>query len=172
MKLRLALAALAVALTSVIIVAPVGAQTTTSGITLPTTNCTLSAVLGGGNCSVQLTGLQNIAGQPNAVLNLLNSAGNVVSTVTVPLQGILQASGTCSILDLNIGPIHLDLLGLVVDTNAIHLQITAQPGSGNLLGNLLCSVAHLLDNPSQQLAGVINLINNLLRQGGTLTAVP
>jgi hypothetical protein len=112
-----------------------------------------------------------IGGQPNAVLNLVNSAGDVVATVTAPLTGILQATGTCQILDLTIGPIHLDLLGLIVDTNTIHLQITAQSGPGNLLGNLLCSVAHLLDNPSGQLTGVINLLNNILRQGGTLSVV-
>jgi hypothetical protein len=37
----------------------------------------------------------------------------------------------------------LDLLGLVVDLNQVHL--TAQQGSGNLLGNLLCAVANLLN---------------------------
>ena len=172
MKVRLFVAALAVALTTLVMVAPAGAQTTvTPGITLPTTNCTLSAALGGGTCSVQLTGFQVIGGQPNAVLNLIKSAGDVVATVTAPLQGILQATGTCQILDLTIGPIHLDLLGLIVDTNAIHLQITAQSGPGNLLGNLLCSVAHLLDNPSGQLTGLVNLLNNILRHGGVLTVV-
>lgn len=46
----------------------------------------------------------------------------------------------CPILDLTIGPIHLDLLGLVVDTNTIHLTITADSEDG-LLGSLLCSLA-------------------------------
>ena len=46
----------------------------------------------------------------------------------------------CPILDLTIGPIHLDLLGLVVDTNTIHLTITAD-SEGGLLGSLLCSLA-------------------------------
>jgi hypothetical protein len=53
---------------------------------------------------------------------------------------------TCTILDLTLGPLHLDLLGLVVDLNRVHLTITAVPGSGNLLGNLLCAIAHLLDS--------------------------
>jgi hypothetical protein len=47
-------------------------------------------------------------------------------------------------LDLTIGPTHLDLLGLVVDTNQIHLTITGEQGPGNLLGNLLCGIAGLL----------------------------
>ena len=54
-------------------------------------------------------------------------------------------TGSCQILDLTLGPLHL-MLGLVVDLNQVHLEITAQQGSGNLLGNLLCAVAGLLDN--------------------------
>src|SRR5262249_15548586 len=55
----------------------------------------------------------------------------------------IAAAVTCPILDLSLGPIHLDLLGLVVDTSQICLQITANQGGG-LLGDLLCSVANLL----------------------------
>jgi hypothetical protein len=172
MKIRLTIAALFVAVATALVAVPGAmAQTTVApGVTLPTTSCVLPS---GGACAVNLTGFRVIGGQPNAVLNVVNTAtGDVVSTVTAPLTGLLQATGTCQILDLTLGPIHLDLLGLVVDTNQIHLQITAQSGSGNLLGNLLCSVAHLLDNPSGQLTGVVNLLNNILRQGGTLAVVP
>ena len=175
MKLRLGLAALVAAVGTALVVTPgalAQAPGADPGVTLPTTNCTLSAVLGGGTCTVQLTGFQVINGQLNAVLNLVNSAGDVVATVTTPVTGILQATGTCRILDLTIGPIHLDLLGLVVDTNMIHLTITAVSGPGNLLGNLLCAVAHLLDNPSGQLTGIANLLNTILRQGGTVIVVP
>ena len=49
------------------------------------------------------------------------------------------AATTCSILDLTLGPLHLNLLGLVVDLNTVHLTITADP-AGGLLGNLLCSL--------------------------------
>jgi hypothetical protein len=48
--------------------------------------------------------------------------------------------GPCSIVDLLLGPLHLDLLGLIVDLNQIHLQITADP-NGGILGSLLCSIA-------------------------------
>ncbi|HSC73845.1 MAG TPA: hypothetical protein VLB89_06740 [Gaiellaceae bacterium] len=44
------------------------------------------------------------------------------------------------VLDLTLRPIHLDLLGLVVDTNTIHLTITAD-SEGGILGSLLCSLA-------------------------------
>jgi hypothetical protein len=50
-------------------------------------------------------------------------------------------AGTCSILDLVLGPLHLDLLGLVVDLNRVHLSITGNP-AGGILGRLLCGVAN------------------------------
>jgi hypothetical protein len=58
--------------------------------------------------------------------------------------GAVPAGGTCPVLDLSLGPIHLSLLGLNVDTSSICLQITAIQGGG-LLGDLLCSIANLLN---------------------------
>jgi hypothetical protein len=46
----------------------------------------------------------------------------------------------CSVLDLELGPINLALLGLFVDTSPICLEITATEGGG-LLGDLLCGLA-------------------------------
>jgi hypothetical protein len=51
----------------------------------------------------------------------------------------------CEILNLVLGPINLDLLGLVVRTNQINVRIDAVPGPGNLLGNLLCAITGILD---------------------------
>ena len=96
--------------------------------------------------------------------NVLDAAGNVLGTVTTAATGTVTSStGSCQILTLDIGAINLNLLGLVVNLSPIHLNITAQSGSGNLLGNLLCSVANLLNNngPLGQVAG---LLNNILRQ--------
>jgi hypothetical protein len=83
----------------------------------------------------------------------------VNQTVTTAVQAA-QAAGSCDILDLVLGPLHLNLLGLVVDLNQVHLQITAQQGPGNLLGNLLCAVAGLLDGNG--LNGLANRLNQLL----------
>jgi signal transduction histidine kinase len=76
----------------------------------------------------------------------------------------VQASGSCTILDLTLGPLHLDLLGLVVDLNQVHLTITAQQGPGNLLGNLLCAVANLLNGSGSPnaLQQIVNLLNQIL----------
>jgi hypothetical protein len=60
--------------------------------------------------------------------------------------------------DLDIGPISLDLLGLKIDLSRIILDITAERGAGNLLGNLLCAVAGLLDNPT----GLAKILNDIV----------
>jgi len=61
----------------------------------------------------------------------------------------------------DIGAIHLDLLGLVVDLAPVHLNITAVSGSGALLGNLLCALTHLLDQQSPLQTAVTNLLNTI-----------
>jgi hypothetical protein len=55
------------------------------------------------------------------------------------------ARAGCRILRLVLGPLNLNLLGLRVHLNRVVLRIIAQPGPGNLLGNLLCAVANLLN---------------------------
>jgi hypothetical protein len=83
----------------------------------------------------------------------------------------------CPILDLELGPITLDLLGLVVETSPICLQITAYQGGG-LLGDLLCGIANLLSGDGiipglplddilgaldqEQLTGLLTEITDLL----------
>jgi len=61
---------------------------------------------------------------------------------SVPVSTAQQstATGTCPILDLILGPLHLDLLGLVVDLNQVHLTITAT-ATGGVLGSLFCKLA-------------------------------
>lgn len=82
------------------------------------------------------------------------------------------SNGTCQILDLVLGPLDLDLLGLTVHLNQVHLNITAVPGAGNLLGNLLCAVAGLLDGGSTLnglLTQLVDLLNQILGQLGGAT---
>ena len=57
----------------------------------------------------------------------------------------LPAGNACSILSLDLGPINLNVLGLVVRTNQIQLRIDAVQGPGNLLGNLLCGITGILE---------------------------
>lgn len=83
------------------------------------------------------------------------------TTFTAPIQDLATPAG-CRILTLDLGPLNLDLLGLVIDLAPVSLDITAVPGAGNLLGNLLCAVAGLLDGPGSPLGGVAALLNRLL----------
>jgi hypothetical protein len=71
---------------------------------------------------------------------------------------------TCQVLKLVLGPLHLDLLGLVVDlygrthTDPVIVTINAQPSRG-LLGQLLCGLAG--GGGVTNLAGLQSLLNSL-----------
>ncbi|KUI45118.1 hypothetical protein AU197_12805 [Mycobacterium sp. IS-1590] len=67
----------------------------------------------------------------------------------------------CDVLNLVLGPLHLELLGLIVDLNQVVLNITADPGGG-LLGSLLCSLAGGLPVPPNPLQPIIDLLNQIL----------
>jgi hypothetical protein len=114
----------------------------------------ISVVDGALQFAGSLTGTATDAG--GTVTNITQSFTGVLGTLT---GGSGTGAGRCQILDLDLGPIFLDLLGLEVDLSAIELDITAVRGAGNLLGNLLCAVAGLLDGDG----GLGNLLNNLLR---------
>ena len=78
-----------------------------------------------------------------------------------------SARATCPILHLVLGPLDLDLLGLQVHLDRVVLNVDAQSGPGNLLGNLLCAVAGLLDGGLQGLLGqLVALLNQILGQLG------
>jgi hypothetical protein len=79
-----------------------------------------------------------------------------------------QAAAACDILNLVLGPLDLNVLGLEVHLNQVVLDIIATPGPGQLLGNLLCAVAGLLDGgPLAGLLGqLVSLLNQILDQLG------
>jgi len=85
-----------------------------------------------------------------------------------PQQVPEPTPGACDILTLALGPLDLDLLGLRVALSPVDLLIEAIPGAGNLLGNLLCAVAGLLDGGllgnllSNLLGAITDLLNGLL----------
>ena len=85
--------------------------------------------------------------------------GNIIKNVVIPVN-LLASHGTCQILHLELGPLDLNLLGLVVHLDKVVLDITADAGPGNLLGNLLCSVANLLNGSN--LGSLANLLNQIL----------
>jgi hypothetical protein len=84
-----------------------------------------------------------------------------VFAASEPVASAAQAS--CQVLKLVLGPLHLDLLGLVVDlygktkANPVVVTINAVPSQG-LLGQLLCGVA---GGGVKSLSGLQNLLNSL-----------
>jgi hypothetical protein len=148
-------------------------------------------VLGFVNDAGTLKAIAAISGSTSGTRGPARQLSNVVALIPVEVPALQTAgfggralsttaaqpgaSSGCQVLDLVLGPLHLDLLGLVVDLNQVHLNITAQPGNGNLLGNLVCAVANLLNgsggsgtgtaaaSPTTPLVTTLaTLLNNLL----------
>jgi len=80
-------------------------------------------------------------------------------------RAAVGAKATCRILHLVLAPLNLNLLGLRVHLDRVLLNIVATSGAGQLLGNLLCAVTHLLDGTgtlSQLLTRLNRILNRLL----------
>lgn len=117
-----------------------------------------------GTISIQKFDVQN-----NQVVAIGTLTGQVTGAIVGAVQNLLVTiplidanAEACEILHLELGPIDLNLLGLVVHVDRIVIDITAQPGPGNLLGNLLCAIAGLLDQPGAPLNIIQDLLNSLL----------
>jgi hypothetical protein len=92
---------------------------------------------------------------------LTTATGQILQTLVVNnVTAAVTPSAACPVLSLTLGPLNLNLLGLVVNTNQINVNIVAQPGSGNLLGNLLCDVSGLLSGGN--LGAIANALNGIL----------
>jgi hypothetical protein len=106
------------------------------------------------------------------VTDVTGAVQTIVTQLSIPLVmpnpsgASVAAVASCDVLNLVLGPLHLDLLGLVVDLNQVVLNITAVPGAGNLLGNLLCAITGLLDGgiggALGQIAALLNTLLGLL----------
>jgi hypothetical protein len=83
---------------------------------------------------------------------VLGALPPVLQTLLDPLLISATPGVSAPVLDLVIAsedgttpPVRADLLGLVVTTSDINVRLSAQTGDGQILGNLLFNVAHLLD---------------------------
>jgi len=93
--------------------------------------------------------------------DLLN---DVFAAATAPSA---VAGASCNILNLSLGPIDLNLLGLQVELDncadgPVTIDVTAIPGGG-LLGDLLCSLANLLNGGGGNLADLLNQVATAIR---------
>ena len=145
-----------------------------SGLSYPITATTAQGTFNGA-LRIVAFGVQNGALVASGIVSGTVINGSTISAVsqavTIPVQTGAKSAATaapaaasCDILNLVLGPLHLDLLGLVIDLNQVVLNISAVPGAGNLLGNLLCSVTNLLNSGGAltQIAGILNQILGLL----------
>jgi hypothetical protein len=146
----------------------------------PQANALLLAPVAGG-VAVPVTGTTNKGGKFTGTFNIQkfsvvnnqivaigtltgtiqNGVGNVIGTILKTISLIVTFHGaTCDILHLELGPLDLNLLGLIVHLDKIVLDIDADP-SGGLLGSLLCAIANLL-NTNGLLSDIADLLNQIL----------
>jgi hypothetical protein len=105
----------------------------------------------------------------NAVTGHMRHVSQAVSIPVVAAgdpaaRSSAAAATSCDILHLTLGPLNLNLLGLVVHLDRVVLDITAVTGPGNLLGNLLCAITGILDGglPMPLVAQILNTILAIL----------
>lgn len=125
-----------------------------SGLALPVTGVTSQGQTVVGTFSPINAVVQNGA---LFVEGLLRLAGGGTQRILAPAQ---VTSAACNVLNLTLGPLDLNLLGLMVHLDKIVLNITAS-AAGGLLGQLLCSLSTGL--PVAQLAAILNQILDLFR---------
>jgi len=135
----------------------------------------ITAIPGGGVLGDLLCGLSGLLGGQGGLLNLTGAPlTQLTDVVTGALDGVLgdlldngtpgmgaMQAGRCDLVNLELGEIHLNVLGLQVDTSEICLDVFAQRGGG-ILGDLLCGINNLLNrnNPGN---AVNALAHNVLR---------
>jgi len=167
MKPRFASFALLLALCSMVLMGPLHASAATSATNTKTVPV-VGTVAGGGAFDGTFT-ITKFAAKGNTLTatgkltgTITDAVGNTVGQVSQQITlPVVIGDSSCTILELTLGPLDLNLLGLMVHLDQVHLEITAQGGSGNLLGNLLCSIAHLLDT-NASLSAIANLLNQIL----------
>ena len=104
---------------------------------------------------------KDVAGRVRMPVNMAATrAANATSALPTTSSTAGTSAVSCDILHLVLGPLDLDLLGLVVHLDKVVLDITAVPGAGALLGNLLCAVVGLLDGTG--IGGLSGILTNLL----------
>ena len=97
-----------------------------------------------------------------------NGKKRVSQQIEVPVQvsretAEVQAQVVCEILNLVLGPIDLNILGLRLQVNTIRIRLSAN-SQGGLLGSLLCGLLGPLNLGA--LGSIVNLLNQILGQLG------
>lgn len=130
-----------------------------------------------GNLLSTVSGLINLQGVSTALNNVLGNVVNLANAATLNVSGVgttgplITPTSTTPVpvLTAHVAPVHLNLLGAVVDTSPIDVSITANPGQGQVLGNAIAALSNLLNTPPKNgkldipfLTGQIQTLNNQL----------
>jgi hypothetical protein len=115
---------------STIATVPVNGTTTGGGVFVGTMDVSSFAVQGG-----QLVAIGTVSGA------VTDAAGNTIQIVDAePLAAPIQQAqqvGDCTLVSFSIGPIDLNVLGIVL----VHVEpIAVEVGLGGLVGSLLCGL--------------------------------
>ena len=119
------------------------------------------------------------AGQIRAegVLTFATATQSFVTPVSVPVSatggtaGVTIQQAVCEVLELTLGPLDLELAGLNVHLDTVHLVITADPSEGllgQLLAGLLCGgtggggLGGLLGDIAANLQAIVNILNQII----------
>jgi hypothetical protein len=105
----------------------------------------------------------------NGLTQILNQAVFIPASQSTALQGVSNstAQARCDVLNLALGPLDLNLLGLRVELDdcangPVTVDLTATPGGG-LLGDLLCSLAGGPSNTSNpRTLGILRRIADVI----------
>jgi len=163
--LRLTGVAALVAIVGVLAFASAGiaaapSTSSTCAVTVPISTSDVTGTFSGVLCIVDFA-VQN--GQVVAIGTLTGTVTTATGAITSIVQNVvlplISASGTChvSILHLELGPLDLNLLGVVVHLDKVVLDVSAQSG---LVGNLICAVSNLTN--ATALANLLNTILGLI----------
>jgi len=108
----------------------------------------------------------------SGLTSILNGALDAVTANRASAEPTGALAASCTVLDLSLGPVQLNLLGLEVildncNNGPVTVTITAIPGGG-LLGDLLCSLSDLLSGPRPSPTAVQALLWQITRVLGGL----
>ena len=113
-----------------------------------------------GNLLYNVANLLNPSG-PASLIFLVTDLASGSETITEPLGETTSTTtdtATTPLLDLQLPPLDVNLLGVTVATSPITVTASAQQGEGNLLGNALTGLSTLIDTEN-----INNAVNNILR---------
>ena len=113
-----------------------------------------------GAATIAGTPLGTVLAGPISLPVHVEAGGPIVTTAAVGAAVVAQA--TCQVVHIELGAVNLNVLGLIVTTQPIVLDLSGD--TAGPLGNLVCTLLELLNN----VIGLVDLLNQIL---GLLTGL-